>query len=194
MDRMNAAYLDSETMAQIHDAFCEDEKVPSVLLSDFLAVDFLPIVKKEIDSLSFTQDDAPLYHSCYVADPPRSLVDLFESPAFLAFVSGVIGKNVIGVKAKTYRFSSGHYTLIHGDIISDPGIDLVLDLTAGWDPDFGGSVVYVDGSGDYKAIPPASNSITLAERKADVQKFVQYVNHLATKKRYLILGSLRVDS
>lgn len=194
MDRMNETYLDSKTTTQIHDAFCEDEKVPSVLLSDFLGIDFLPIVKKEVDSLSFTQDDSPLYHSYHIADLPGSLLELFESKAFLDFVSGVIGKNVTGVKAKTYLFSSGHYTLIHDDVVLDPGIDLVLDLTAGWNPDFGGSVVYVDGSGDYKAIPPASNSITLVERKAGVQKFVQYVNHLATKKRYLILGSLCIDS
>ena len=81
--------------------------------------------------------------------------------------------------------------MLNDEIVEKPGIDAIIDFADGWRHEAGGSVVYVDGTGDFFKIPPSGNTLTLIERKKGAQKFVQYLNHYSNgKKRYFILGNI----
>jgi len=92
---------------------------------------------------------------------------------------------------EAYCFNWKDYTILCDKIKHEKGINVIIDFTDDWDFNYGGSIVYTDGSGNYTKIEPSGNTLIIFDIDNN-KRFVQYINNLAkSKSRYFILGSFK---
>ncbi len=189
---VNPQYLDKENLAQIQSLFKQNKELPSIHLHSFFELNFYGKILEEISSLSFKKEKDPLTHSYSAANIPRLLSSFFSSSEFKDFLFSVGGKRLSVIGGRLFSFSWKEYTVLHDTNVDKPGYDLIIDCTDDWDDSFGGSLIYVPGTGEYTSIPYRGNSLTIVQRKKGVQKFIKYVNtHAGKKKRIFFLGNLK---
>ncbi|HLD01133.1 MAG TPA: hypothetical protein VJC39_05295 [Candidatus Nanoarchaeia archaeon] len=156
-----------------------------VTLHDFFSVQDYAKIKQELHQLKFKPEKNPLTHSYSVGKSP-ALTKLFNTKSILEFISGVVRKSVKSVTAAAYSFSGRDYTILNDSKNRDNTYDLILDCTEGWDTSWGGSVIYVDGKGNYFPIPLKPNTLTIVKRSG-IKGFVKYLNNFAgTKNRVIV--------
>ncbi|MBI2669141.1 hypothetical protein HYX14_04835 [Candidatus Woesearchaeota archaeon] len=191
MDKINLLYLNQKTRAEIQKTFHLNKELPSVQLQQFFTKEVYEQLCQAVVSGSFRHEKIPHLHSYSVAEIPAKVDAFFSSSEFLDFFSLLLPKK-IKISFRLYSFSWRDYILLNDQSLEKPGIDLIFDLTSLWDSSWGGNIVYVDGTGEYTMIAGAPNTLTIVQRKKNVRKFVQYVNHYAEqRKRYLLMGTLR---
>lgn len=189
-DLINPSYTEQKTLAQIRAHFSNNKELPSISLQQFFAPDIYAAVKKEMAGLAYRKETNMLQHRFKKATLSRSLHALFEHPEMVSFIASVLGKKTKGVDMAACVFGWKDYTLLHDEATEKPGIDVFFDCTDEWHEGWGGSLVYVDGTGNYTFLPPSPNTFVLVERKKGVQKFVQYVNHHAGKKTRIFVQGI----
>lgn len=192
-DVINRVYLKTDISIELNKAFYSNKKLPSITLKEFFDEYFYRKIKTEIGKLKFRKEKIPLAYSYSKVKIPKILSKFLQSKEFLDFINDIIqySSKKISREGNFFCFKWKDYTILNDELKEKAGIDVIIDFTDDWDERFGGSVVYVDGSGEYFKILPSGNAVTLVHRKENVQRFVQYVNHLSdSKKRYFILGKL----
>lgn len=188
---INQLYLQKQTQEKINGEFRTPAEFPSVLLFQFFKKEFYLKLREQIARSHFTRSRERLTHSYSVAECPALLTKFFKESVFRQFISTIVGKPVQEAKARLYSFTWKDYTILSDAALEEPGLGLILDFTAEWNEKAGGAIVYKDEQGNFISIPIAPNLLALVERKAGVQKYVQYINHYAQKqKRYLVLGKI----
>ena len=122
----------------------------------------------------------------------KNLLEFFHSAEFLSYLSEALGEEVLQLRSgSNYRFGWKDYTLLHDELVLEPGVDIILDFTAEWDPAVGGQIVYVPEEGGQMEISPSPNTLILVKRPEGMQRYIRYVNHHSgEKKRYFVLASL----
>lgn len=107
-----------------------------------------------------------------------------EEQGLLGFLEEVIGK-VKTVEIK--KFSHRDYTILHDDLKMEKGRKVYFFICANWKAEFGGNLVFVREKKDNFFVTPLGNSLVLIDKEKDTKEFVQYVNHLAGKNRFIIV-------
>ena len=185
---INKAYLEQETMDKIRQKLQRGE-FPSVSLTDFFTG--YGRIKQDLPRLYFVEERKLTSHSYGYAVVPPSLQKLFRSQEFKHFLAQVLEKEVINTTALAYRFGWKDYTILHDEQQEEPGIDLIIDFTDEWDERAGGKIRYKDQEGNFISLPVGGNILMIVRREKGVQRFVQYVNHYAEKrKRLLVMGKI----
>lgn len=183
---INKNYLSPESQAAIKEVFRNEGKV---ILFGFFEKDLYKILTLEIKKLKFKREQHYLTH-CY--EQAALTPDLQQKFNEIIKVIGFITKTKISSwNAKILRFSWKDYTILHDENQERAGIDLIFDCTDDWNEKAGGAVTYVDGTGNYTRLLIRGNMLAIVKRDKNEQKFVQYVNHYAgKKKRYIVMGNI----
>lgn len=191
-DSINKAYFADESMAQISSIFNSNNKFPSISLREFFNKEDYIALKKEVIQLKYTKISKPMMFSYSKSGIPENISRIINSKTLLKLLSNIINKKIKNIAADAYCLSWKDYSVLNDEIVEKHGIDIIIDFADDWKHEAGGSVVYVDGTGNFFKIPPSGNALTLVERKNGIQKFVQYLNHYAeNKKRHIIIGNLK---
>jgi len=180
---INKLYL--QNIEKIKQTFRKNKALSSIQLHDFFIPECYEQIKRDVKKLKFKKSYLATSHSYQESNfnvVPTEVID---------FLSKITGKKVKKLNLKALVFSWKDYIIINDKLKEKPGIDVIFDLTEDWNENSGGSIVYVNGSGEYFRIPPKGNSLLIVERKKGTQKFVQYMNHYSkNKKRYLVIASI----
>ena len=181
---INRSYIND--IEKIRTAFNADGKLPSVTLHDFFSEDFYLKLEKEMNLLNYRKEKNILTHSYAKSKLYSKVLAAINSSELLNYLSSIIGKEIRRVDGEAYKFYWQDYTILNDDVKEELGVDIVIDFTEDWDEDFGGSLFYVDGT--HHQIPVRRNTISVIERKHNVQRFLKYVNnHAGRKKRCLLI-------
>lgn len=184
LSELNPAYLKEETKQKVRKSFLHSE-FPAVLLNDFFSKEFYAELKKKASSLDFKREQVVVHHSYAVSTFKITSKELSE------FLSFVIKKKVTELNITAFNLTWKDYQILNDKYLKKPGIDIIIDLTDAWNADLGGVVTYTDGRGTVYPITPAGNSLAMVERKKNLQKYIQYVNHYAKdKKRLFLIGTI----
>ena len=124
----------------------------SLILHEFLSED----IKKEVLNLKFIKEYSPMKYS-------YSKSNFKLNNEILDFISKILGKE-INNNFESFSFGWKDYTILSDEINYEYGIDIIIDFADDWDSNFGGSIVYVDGSGNYTKIEPSSNTLILFDK------------------------------
>ncbi len=185
MAELNSIYLKEETKQKVRKSFLHSD-FPAVILKDFFDKDFYLELQRKMSSLVFKKETVILHHSYAVSNfrlPSKEL------DSFLSFVTK---KKIDEVNFTAYLLTWKDYMILNDRYIEKPGIDVIIDLTDNWNTDRGGIVTYTDGRGTVYPLAPAGNSLAIVERKKNLQKYIQYVNHYGKeKKRMLLVATLK---
>lgn len=188
---INPFYLTQEMLAEMRNTFTENPLVPSIQLQQAFTPKIYALIQQEARTLSLTRSTDPLHHS-YASGSSKILTNLLNQPPFIDFIGTLLNKKVKGVSCTVFTLGWKDFTLLHDSHLEKPGYDFVVDATPLWDLSWGGSIVYVDGSGESTTIGSLPNTLLLAHRKKNVNKFIKYINHHAGKRtKTIIVGSLR---
>lgn len=192
---INELYLKKETAEKIRKEFQVDKEFPSVTLFSFFEEKCYQKLQRQIAALYYHHELRHQVHSAARAELPPSARKIIFFPEFLEWLSRITGSTAGISSVSALRFQWKDYTLLsdHSDqYVEGPGRDIIFDFTDYWDEKAGGTVVYKDEMGNFLALPRGGNIFSIVQRKATVQRFVQYVNHYAGKmKRYLVVGRVR---
>lgn len=181
---INNSYLSEETKQKIRKSFLHSD-FPAVILKDFFNKKSYAELQKKVLSLQFRNDQVVIHHS-YAS----SKITL-SHPALCGFISSITKKKVDKLNFIAYLASWKDYQILHDKYVEKPGIDVVIDLTDNWNPDWGGVVAYTDGRGTAYPITPAANSVAIVGRKKNLHKYIQYLNHHGKgKKRMFLIATL----
>lgn len=188
---INKTYLDSKTIEKIKQEFYSNTDFPSAVLFKFLERERYMKLREQIIRLYYQKEVVRTSHSYAIAELPPSLLKPFNSPEFLNFLSSIVHQKIKKIGAKAYSFSWKDYTILADATTEEPGIDLIFDFTHDWDEKANGYIFYKDGEGNFISLPIAADMLAIVERKAGVQRYVQYVNHYAQKNnRVLVMGKI----
>lgn len=180
MAEINPAYLKEETKKKVRKSFLHSD-FPAVILKDFFSKDYYQQLQKNISSLNFKKDLVVLHHSYAVSNFK------IVSKELLDFLSFVTKKKIDELIFTVYLLTWKDYMILNDKYLEKLGIDVVIDMTDGWNPDWSGVITYTDGRGTVYPLPPVGNSLVVVERKKGLQKYVQYVNHYGKEKKRLLL-------
>lgn len=128
------------------------------------------------------------------AHPVHIMVELINSPDFLALVRGITGRaDIVKADALATLYRPGDFLTRHDD---DGGIGRVaaytLGFTRAWRPDWGGQLLFHDGAGGIRrGFAPAFNTLTLF--KVPQSHSVAPVAAYAGAPRLSIVGWARND-
>ncbi|MDP3698483.1 MAG: hypothetical protein Q8R47_02755 [Nanoarchaeota archaeon] len=183
MSVLNPIYLKEETKQKVRKSFLHSAQsdFPAVLLKDFFNKNFYEELQKKVSSLHFTKNTVVLHHS-YAA----SSFKIF-SKELCDFLSFVTKKKIEEVNFTVLVLTWKDYQILNDKYLEKPGTDIVIDLTDAWDADWGGVVTYTDGKGTAYPLAPAGNSLALVERKKNLHKYIQYINHYGKNKKRMVL-------
>src|SRR3989344_2300645 len=181
---INPHYQKAEHKQAVRKAFLHSD-FPAVSLNDFFSKEFYAELKKKVSSLDFKKENVVVHHSYAVSS--FRLVSK-ELSGFLSFVTK---KKVDELNFTAYLLTWRDYMILNDKYLEKPGIDVVIDLTGEWNVERGGVVTFTDGRGTVYPLTPAANSLAIMERKKQLQKYIQYVNHYAKdKKRVFLIASI----
>jgi len=180
---LNPVYLKEETKQKVRKSFLHSAQsdLPAVLLKDFFTKNFYEELQKKVSSLHFTKDTVVLHHSYQISKFTIS------SPEFCEFLSFVTKKKIEKVNLSAYLLTWKDYQILNDQYLEKSGIDIAIDLTDGWNPEWGGIVTYTDGKGTVYPLVPTGNSLALIERKRNLHKYIQYANHYGKDKKRMLL-------
>ncbi|MBI4919562.1 hypothetical protein HY837_06530 [archaeon] len=175
---INKIYL--EKIEEIKKSLNSNPDFPSTQLNNFL-VDYSDF-KKKVEQLRYKKDVDVLHHKLSKAE--------INIPELKEWLSKILGKKITHTNFTAHLLEWRDYLIMNDDYEEKPGIDVIFDLTKDWNSKGGGQIIYVDGTGEYYAIPISENSLTIVERKKGVQKFFKYLNNLAknNKRFFLVLN------
>lgn len=150
----------------------------------------------------YLYDAWPVYgkwHAGTLAEEAPILARLFEflnGDEFLGAMRRILGVEDIGfVDAQLTRYRPGHFLTPHDDSVDkgDRVAAYVLNLSDGWQPDWGGHLHFLDGQGGVTAsFVPRMNALALFE--VPQQHTVSLVAPWAGQSRISITGWLRRGS
>jgi hypothetical protein len=156
-----------------------------VSLFDFLEKKEFEQIQKNIQKLPFKYEKNPLTHSYSKAVIP---IGLFSNEV-LRILSVLTNKEIINITAMTaYKFKHHDYTLLHDTLQQKSDIEIIFNISK-WDSKCGGSVLYIDGSGDFIQVPCNANALTIIRTKGRKQ-FVKYINCKAKKSERIFLQTI----
>lgn len=181
---VNLAYLKEEIKQKIRKSFLNSD-FPAVALNDFFDKGFYEQLQKKISSLDFKKDVILLHHSYAVSNLK------IPSKEFCDFLSFVTKKKIDEIAFTAYLLTWKDYMILNDKYVEKSGIDIVVDLTDNWNAEWGGIVTFTNGRGIVYPLAPAGNSLAMVERKKNLQKYIQYINHHGKdKKRLLLIATL----
>jgi hypothetical protein len=153
-------------------------KEKTLELKQFLTQGELVDIIRVVNAAKPKKDVSVLTHSF-------SRTKIRMPPQINGFIKKVLGK--APTDWELWSFGHKDYTVVNDQALEKPGTDIIIDLTSTWSSEWGGSVVYVDGSGDFTKIVPEDNKLVLIMRDKKRHRFVQYVNHKAEKNKRVFL-------
>ncbi len=188
---INKNYLAAETIEKIKQEFLSKDDFPSTVLFKFLEREFYMKLRQQIIRLYYKKEVVRVSHSYAAANLPPAISKWFNQKEFLDFLSSILNKKVQLLDARAYTFSWKDYTVLSDTTVEKPGFDFIFDFTHDWDERGNGYIFYKDEEGNFISLPLAADMLAIVERKAGVQKYVQYVNHYAQKnRRYMVMGKM----
>lgn len=98
--------------------------------------------------------------------PLHRLLEVFNSPNYLDLMRYVTGKPVVKLDAQATRYQPGHFLRRHNDFHRSDGrlCAYVLNLTRGWQADWGGLLQFLDEDGQVNgSFVPGYNQLAIFE-------------------------------
>ena len=191
--KINHEYLKLENQTEIQKTFTKNTP-PIAILSNFFDKETYTKLKTKIERQRFEKVTDVLHRKYTRSNVPKILNKFFEeNKEFRTLITVILKERIKHIDAITYKFTWKNYTIINDDTIEEPGFDMCINFTDNWDEEAGGSLVYVDGSGDFTKIPNKGNTLIIVKRDENTHKFIKYVNHKAQEKdRFFVLGNIHV--
>lgn len=186
---INSVYMGIDTITQLKSQYNSDSEFETVSLSQFLELDYLEEISKELSGLSFRRTNRPIMYRKMIANVPTILQDLYTSSGFKELFEEITGEVLNISSEELVQFGHTDYQILHDELLPPPGIDLILDLTEEWDDEQGGFITYTDGDGDFSTLTQRRGTLSIVNRNSTHHRFVKYVNHHAenSSRCYLIL-------
>lgn len=124
------------------------------------------------------------------------VLEYLNSPPFLNAMRHITGiQKIRKADAQATRYAGGHFLRFHDDTGQDGQqreVAYVLNLSRGWQPDWGGLLHFLDAGGNVtETVIPRFNSLVLF--RVPAPHFVSMVTPYAARDRYAITGWLRSD-
>ncbi len=120
----------------------------------------------------------------------HEMLEFINASPFLELMRNVTGiPNIIKADAQATCYIPGHFLKRHNDHVADQyrEIAYVINLTKGWQADWGGLLQFMDDDGRVTdTFFPAFNSLSLFQ--VPMWHHVSYVSPFATRARYAITG------
>ena len=116
-------------------------------------------------------------------------LEYINSPEFLDIARRLTGHNdIIKVDAQATYYDKGHFLKQHNDSHTDLGrrMAYVLSLTENWNPDWGGTLQFVEEGKVIDTFVPAFNTLTIFE--VPQQHYVSMITPYAGSPRFSITG------
>lgn len=182
---VNPIYQQSATVHQLQTLFQENKLLPSIQLHNFFTKQEYKKIHQIITKTSFTHHQKPLLYSYSTAKIKQEIVPYLEE--INKIVKVIIKKNYQPKTTQLLQFQHKDYTLLNDKNIEAQGYDIILDLTDNWHESFGGKLIYTNGQGESFNIPAKPNTLTIVKHTTQFQKYIEYVNHYAKKKKRFLL-------
>jgi|SRR3989338_1502585 len=181
---LNSVYLKEETKQKVRKSFLHSD-FPAVVLKDFFSKGSYRELQRKVSALDFKRDMIVLHHAYAILNYKTT------SDGLCKFISFLTKKKVDEINFMVYNLTWKDYMILNDRYLEKPGTDIVIDITDDWNADWGGIVNYTDGKGTAYPLVPAGNSLALVERKKNLHKYFQYVNHYGKdKKRSLLIATV----
>lgn len=174
---INQIYLNDAVLKELKSQFRKNKVLK---LDSFLVEEDYLAMKKSLGSSKMIHNKVPDTFSFSSVLRVKDLV----SWEFLDFLESVIG-TVTTVEIKT--FSHRDYTLLHDDVKRVKEKKAYFFLCDSWDELYGGNIVFVRERNDNFYIAPFGNSLVFVDKEKSTKEFVQYVNHRARKKSFMVV-------
>ncbi len=182
----NPIYSDPAAIRKIRAMFYQRKDFPSIQLGKFFEEGLYRRIISEIKKSIFSEKKHVIEYRYHEA--PLSPLAKKAAREISEFLSSFLNKKV-KLSLRLYSFTWKEYTLLNDGGKERGKYDIIFDCTESWDEKAGGSIIYVDGTGDFSRIPPQKSALFIAERKKS-RKFMQYINHYGKgKKRFLLIGT-----
>jgi len=187
---VNPIYNKPETVQQLQSLFKKNAQFPSIQLHTFFTEQEYKKIKSLLASSNFKHAKKPLLYSYFQAPIKKELSPfLFEIDTI---ISSIINKKINLKNQTLLTFQHKDYTLLNDKNIKPAGYDIIFDLTDNWQDSYGGNLIYTNGQGTSFTIPAKANTLTIIKRTNHFQKYIEYINHYAKKKkRCLIFLSIK---
>jgi hypothetical protein len=89
---------------------------------------------------------------------------------------------------KPHRMEAGDYLRPHNDANNNRQLAIVIYLSPGWTPEYGGTLVVLDRDGGSHTVPAAYNSVVMFDVVAHKHHFVETIEEAAGERARLTLG------
>ncbi len=182
---LNEIYLQQKTQQQIGAIY---NKESQVVLFDLFKPETFKTIQLLLQKHKFTHSKNPLTHSFKEAKLSKEFLAYLNDPTLQLLLKQAINtKKKLTLEWQLLQFSPQDYTLL-SDVEKQPAKHhLLISLTESWNPAWGGSSYYVDGSGEFTQIPSNGNILSVVKMNKNTRHFVKYINSLAAKKKRTIL-------
>ncbi len=188
---INPKLLKPKVMKELSSGFKENNP-QGVQVQGFMDAESYKKFLAVIANVKFKKSEVRDTHSFFEAN--HAALEFFNSKEFLYFASVVTGKKLTKAECTLKIFLAGSYTLLHDNPNDNPkrGIELYFDFTPGWKAEWGGATFFVTKEGEKLMIPPAPNTLVIAEAR---RSYVKYVNKLAWGEgRLVVSGTLKCQN
>ena len=187
---LNSIYLNQSVQTQVRDAFYNATPFPSITLYETLTLTAITTLCESMLALPFKHTKNPLLHSFATAPLPKNIQKEL-SASLLPFVSYITKKKRTKLSLTAYKLSWKDYQILHDSLQQQKSTQIIIDLTPVWNPEAGGTITYVDGTGEYLSVPIKNNTLTIIEKNKEVNYFIQYINNKAkNQSRYFLMGTV----
>ncbi len=187
---LNSIYLNQSVQTQVRDAFSNATPIPSITLYETLNLTTLTALCESMLTLHFKHTKNPLLYSFATVPLPQNIQKEL-SASLLPFVSYITKKKRTKLSLTAYKLSWKDYQILHDSLQPQKSTQIIIDLTPVWNLEAGGTITYVDGTGEYLSVPIKNNTLTIIEKNKDVNHFIQYINNKAkTQSRYFLMGTV----
>ncbi len=163
--------------------FQANPALPSAQLPKFFSTEIYR--KLQQAKLTWKSHNHPIEHKYERAVIPAAILKTINNPEVHKAISSITGKKTSKLSGEFIRLKHQDFSLMHDEHIEKPGTDIIIDLTNDW-PIAGGLITYfVDGQ--HIPLPPLGNTLSIIQRKNNVQKYFKYVNNNAGRKKRVLL-------
>ncbi len=177
--------LKPKVMEELRSGFSENNP-KGVQVQGFMSPEDYKKFLASVANANFHKSERRDTHSYFEATVKA--LEFFGSKEFASFVESVIGKKAKLESCSLKMFMHGSYTLM-SDYADTGKIEFYFDMTPEWNNESGGATVFVTEEGEKLILPPAPNTLVIAESG---RSYVKYVNHLAGNDgRLMAFGSLK---
>jgi hypothetical protein len=180
---IRAVYLKEETIRQLHDSFYKQPRLAHLQLHHFLAQHTALTLLYSLKKAPATFAVIPDRHSLQLITLTKEMqlfLTFLTSPLFLNYLQQLTHLQLTGLpEIQLLRFGKGNYTLLHDQDVRRNALVVTFELTAHWDPSFGGYDAYLEAAEEPLLLFPHMNTVSLVHLTEKTQYFSKYVNHLA---------------